>query len=159
MAHNWRWLAVVALLLGGCTSSFETYFVPETTQPLGPPLQHARVIRTGEEDPEQARIRLYPQARVLGRSTFTGTNQNVDQLCEFAASIGADLALWQNMYLNTIVETKYDRHTDTDVTNVSTRHADGSVTKTKIRQEDTAYVPRTDTRHMYRHNVIFLRTY
>ena len=108
MRSRWRLIAVVlgAVALGGCQSDFQAYYIPQTPGQQFAPIQASavRVYRLGARNLEQVRKRLYPKATIVGESQFYSVGEDVEELRKFAASIGADVALWQEVWVGMTLE-------------------------------------------------------
>lgn len=143
-------LLLQALLLTGCSNAYRNTFVAhqEVSRAEVSPAD-VTVVRLENQSIDSVHLADYPDAQVLGRSTFQAENPPIGSVQDAAARVGADTVLTQRVLIETKRVTKRVRIPHT----YRKRNPDGSTTPvTRYRS-----VLRPATVHVYEYRSLFLR--
>ncbi len=146
----------ILLVLGGCQSSFERYYVPASPTTSFAPVEAVTVLEVGTQDALKVQQDLYASATLVGTSRFNSSHLLAEDLRRFAATIGADLAIWSQRWIDSTTSTGYDLIPRSETTRVVTEQG-GQRTETKVRTDRWDHVPYTTSTPVYEHHVLYLR--
>jgi|GEM_PF-6623486 len=155
MLHHTMKLAIIAglalmILLTGCVDLYVDRYTPAVYGQTYQPVTEAQIIEVKNVTAQVVKDTDFPDAVVVGTSTFTVSSGPQGDAKKLAESLGADIVIISRLYANTRRELRYDR---TSETYTYYDHKGNLQTRTY-----TQAIPTTRNIAYYRYEVLFIRT-